>query len=322
MRFLKVDPMMVKLIITVFVATILPAKGKFITFFNCFSVLAIALLFFMHGARLSRENIMAGSKKWRLHLWITCSTFIIFPFFGLLLNWWHPIDIKNSIYVGFTYLCILPATVQSSIALTSIAGGNVATAICSASASSLLGVFVSPLLVKLLINIEYDTYSSNLEHIGKIILQLLVPFLLGQLSRRWTKIWIKKHVNIVSVIDQSSIVLVVYLSFSESVLNGIWYNIDMVSLLWILIINLFLLFIMMIINFAASRLFGLSRTDEIVVLFCGSKKSLANGVPMANLLFPHSSVGIILLPLMIFHQLQLMVCSLIAQRYKTYNSSI
>jgi Predicted Na+-dependent transporter len=200
-----------------------------------------------------------------------------------------------------------------------MAGGNVAAAVCAASASSLLGVFVSPLLVNLVMNVHSDAPSNGLEQIGKIMLQLLVPFVIGHLSRRWIGGWIEKHRSLIGKTDQTSILLVVYSAFSEAVVNGIWHRVGVDTLLWILVGSVVILFVALAINLGASRLFGFSRADEIVVLFCGSKKSLANGVPMANILFPASSVGIIVLPLMIFHQVQLMVCSFIAQRYKAGN---
>ncbi|OON39065.1 hypothetical protein BTJ39_15575 [Izhakiella australiensis] len=317
MGVFRLDPMMVKLIITVMLASFLPARGGFVPFFEGLTTAAIALLFFMHGAKLSREKIIAGSSHWRLHLWIMFSTFVLFPALGLLVIWWHPVDVGREIYTGFLYLCILPATVQSSIAFTSLAGGNVAAAVCSASASSLLGVFISPLLVGLLMDIHQHGGAMNgLEQIGKIMLQLLLPFVLGHISRRWIGGWVERHRSLIGQTDQTSILLVVYTAFSEAVVNGIWHRVGVSTLLWILAGSLLLLLVVLAINLTASRLFGFSRADEITILFCGSKKSLANGVPMANILFPAATIGIIVLPLMIFHQVQLMVCSFIAQRYK------
>ncbi len=316
MGFLRLDPMMIKLIITVLLATFLPAKGVFVDIFEYLTTAAIALLFFMHGAKLSREKIIAGSSHWQLHLWIMFSTFVLFPIIGLLIVWWHPVNVSAEIYTGFIYLCILPATVQSAIAFTSIAGGDVAAAVCSASASSLLGVFISPLLVNLVIDVHSSVPTNGLEQVGKIMLQLLVPFVLGHLSRCWIAGWVEKHRGLIGKTDQTSILLVVYSAFSEAVVNGIWHRVGIHTLLWILAGCILLLALVLAINIAASRLFGFNRADEIVVLFCGSKKSLANGVPMANILFPAITVGIIVLPLMIFHQVQLMVCSYITQRYK------
>ncbi|MGG6177210.1 bile acid:sodium symporter family protein [Pantoea allii] len=319
MGFLRIDPMMIKLIITVLLASFIPARGGFVDVFQYLTTAAIALLFFMHGAKLSREKIIAGSSHWRLHLWIMCSTFVMFPAIGMLIVWWHPVNVGAEIYTGFLYLCILPATVQSAIAFTSMAGGNVAAAVCSASASSLLGVFISPLLVNLVMDVNSSGPGDGLEQVGKIMLQLLVPFVLGHLSRRWISGWVERHRGLIGITDQTSILLVVYSAFSEAVVNGIWKRVGVDTLLWILAGCVLLLTIVLLINYFASRLFGFSRPDEIVVLFCGSKKSLANGVPMANILFPASAVGIIVLPLMIFHQVQLMVCSFIAGRYKKTN---
>ncbi|MGC8424967.1 bile acid:sodium symporter family protein [Mixta calida] len=321
MGIFRLDPMMVKLLIVLLLATFLPAKGGFVPFFDWLTTAAIALLFFMHGAKLSREKIIAGSSHWRLHLWIMFSTFVLFPILGLLLAWWHPVDVSAEIYTGFVYLCILPATVQSAIAFTSMAGGNVAAAVCSASASSLLGVFISPLLVNLVMNIHSDMPGNGLEQVGRIMLQLLVPFVLGHLSRRWIGGWVERHRSLIGKTDQTSILLVVYSAFSEAVVNGIWHRVGVMTLVWILVGSVLLLFIVLLINLLAARLFGFNRADEITILFCGSKKSLANGVPMANILFPAASVGIIVLPLMIFHQVQLMVCSFIAQRYKKKNDA-
>ncbi|MFD1801780.1 bile acid:sodium symporter family protein [Mixta tenebrionis] len=315
MAILRLDPMMVKLLIVVLLATFLPAQGLFVPLFDWLTTAAIALLFFMHGAKLSREKIIAGSSHWRLHLWILFSTFVLFPILGLLLVWWHPVNLSDDIYTGFVYLCILPATVQSAIAFTSMAGGNVAAAVCSASASSLLGVFISPLLVNLVMNIHSAMPGNGLEQVGRIMLQLLVPFVLGHLARRWIGGWVERHRGLIGKTDQSSILLVVYSAFSEAVVNGIWHRVGVMTLVWILAGSIALLVIVLLINLLAARLFGFNRADEITILFCGSKKSLANGVPMANILFPAASVGIIVLPLMIFHQVQLMVCSFIAQRY-------
>lgn len=307
--------MVVKLVSVIVLATFLPAKGIVVNIFEYLTIAAIALLFFMHGAKLSYEKIIAGSSHWRLHLWIMLSTFLLFPILGLLLVWWHPVNISAEIYAGFIYLCILPATVQSAIAFTSLAGGNVAAAVCSASASSLLSIFISPLLVNIVMDMHNSMSINVFEQFGKILLQLLVPFLIGHLARRWIAIWVEKNHSLISRIDQMSILLVVYSVFSEAVANGIWHQVSTNTLLWIVAGCFILLAMVLAINICVSRFLGFGRADEIVVLFCGSKKSLANGVPLANILFPANVVGIVLLPLMIFHQIQLMVCSFIAQYY-------
>lgn len=312
--FRILDPFTLTLIVTVLLATFLPARGGFVPFFEWLTMAAIALLFFMHGAKLSREAIIAGGSHWRLHLWVMCSTFILFPALGVLFVWWSPVNVSQELYTGFLYLCILPATVQSAIAFTSLAGGNVAAAVCSASASSLLGIFLSPLLVGLLMDLHGA--EGSLEQVGKIMLQLLLPFVLGHLSRPWTGAWVARNKKWISKTDQTSILLVVYSAFSEAVVNGIWQKVGLGSLLFIVVVSIVLLAIVIAVNIFVARRCGFNKADEITIVFCGSKKSLANGIPMANILFPTAVIGMMVLPLMIFHQIQLMVCAVLARRYK------
>jgi len=312
--FRILDPFTLTLIVTVLLATFLPARGGFVPFFEWLTMAAIALLFFMHGAKLSREAIIAGGSHWRLHLWVMCSTFILFPALGVLFVWWSPVNVSQELYTGFLYLCILPATVQSAIAFTSLAGGNVAAAVCSASASSLLGIFLSPLLVGLLMDLHGA--EGSLEQVGKIMLQLLLPFVLGHLSRPWTGAWVARNKKWISKTDQTSILLVVYSAFSEAVVNGIWQKVGVGSLLFIVVVSIVLLAIVIAVNIFVARRCGFNKADEITIVFCGSKKSLANGIPMANILFPPAVIGMMVLPLMIFHQIQLMVCAVLARRYK------
>lgn len=312
--FRVLDPFTLTLICTVLLASFFPARGSFVGFFEGLTTAAIALLFFMHGAKLSREAIISGSSHWRLHLWVMCSTFILFPALGIAFTWWAPVNVSPEIYTGFLYLCILPATVQSAIAFTSIAGGNVAAAVCSASASSLLGIFLSPLLVGIVMNVHGA--SGSLQQVGSIMLQLLVPFVLGHLSRPWIGAWVARNKKWIGKTDQTSILLVVYSAFSEAVTHGIWHKVGMGSLLFIAAASLVLLAIVITVNIVVARRCGFNKADEITIVFCGSKKSLANGIPMANILFPVATVGMMVLPLMIFHQLQLMVCAVMARRYQ------
>jgi len=311
--FRVLDPFTLILILTVLLASFFPAEGNVFVFFEGLTTAAIALLFFMHGAKLSREAIIAGGGHWRLHLWVMCSTFILFPVIGVLFNWWHPIDVSQNLYNGFLYLCILPATVQSAIAFTSIAGGNVAAAVCAASASSVLGIFLSPVLVGVVMHVQGA--SGNFHDVGRIMLQLLLPFVAGHLMRPWIGNFVAKHKKMIGKTDQTSILLVVYTAFSEAVTHGIWNQVGMSALVFIVVVSLVLLAIVIGVNIVVARRLGFNKADEITIVFCGSKKSLANGIPMANILFPAATVGIMVLPLMIFHQIQLIICAIMAKRY-------
>ncbi|MCB5300840.1 bile acid:sodium symporter family protein [Yersinia bercovieri] len=311
---LKIDKFLLVLILVVIIASIFPCEGEVKVWFEHLTTAAIALLFFMHGAKLSRAAIVSGMGHWKLHLLVFLSTFALFPLLGLGMNVLVPGVLTPTLYLGFLYLCALPATVQSAIAYTSVAGGNVAAAICSASASSILGVFLSPILVGMLMQTQGGD-TDTLHAIGSIIMQLMVPFIVGHLSRPLIAQWVERHKKLVNITDRSSILLVVYVAFSEAVVQGIWHQIDGWSLLAILVCSMVLLTVVLVVNTLAARWLGFNTADEITIVFCGSKKSLANGIPMANVLFPAAVVGVMVLPLMIFHQVQLMVCAVLAQHY-------
>ncbi|MDN6859715.1 bile acid:sodium symporter family protein [Pseudomonas sp. CAN2814] len=309
------DNFTLALIATVTVASLLPCEGTAAVIFGWITNLGIALLFFLHGAKLSRQAIIAGATHWRLHLLVFACTFILFPILGMALKPALSPLVTSDLYLGMLYLCALPATVQSSIAFTSLARGNVPAAICSASASSLMGVFLTPLLVQLLIGAHGDTGMSTLDAIGKITLQLLVPFVAGQLLRPWIGAWVERNKPVLKYVDQGSILLVVYTAFSAAVIQGLWHQIPLPALAGLVVACCVLLALALIATNLLGRYLGFSLEDRITIVFCGSKKSLATGVPMASVLFASSTVGVILLPLMLFHQIQLMVCAVLAQRY-------
>ncbi|KJH79145.1 bile acid:sodium symporter [Pseudomonas sp. KSR10] len=296
------------------IATVFPCEGRGAVFFEWLTTLAIALLFFMHGAKLSREAILAGAGHWRLHLLVFACTFVLFPLLGLALKPVLTPLVGTELYLGMLYLCALPATVQSAIAFTSLARGNIPAAICSAAASSLIGIFLTPVLVLLLMGVEGEA-GSTLDSIGKIVMQLLVPFVAGQIARRWIGAWVTRNKSWLKSVDQGSILLVIYVAFSGAVVEGLWQLVPLTHLLGLVLACCLLLAIVLwLTQFLAKRL-GFNLEDRITIIFAGSKKSLATGVPMAQVLFATNAVGMIILPLMIFHQIQLMVCAVLAQRY-------
>ncbi len=313
------DNFTLALFAVVAIATWLPASGSVATFFSVLTQLAIALLFFLHGAKLSREAVVAGAGHWRLHLLVFACTFIMFPVLGLLLKPLILPLVGDALYLGVLYLCALPATVQSAIAFTSLARGNVPAAICSAAASSLLGIVLTPLLVMLLMGVEGDS-GSNLDAVLAIVLQLLVPFVAGQLARRWIGAWVTRNAGWLKLVDQGSILLVVYTAFSGAVVSGLWLSVPPMHLLGLTLVCCVLLALVLLLTQGLGRWLGFEVEDRITILFAGSKKSMATGVPMAQLLFAGSAVGALILPLMLFHQIQLMVCAVLAQRYASRES--
>jgi sodium/bile acid cotransporter 7 len=303
------------LIAVVAAASFLPAHGVGAVIFDWITNLAIALLFFMHGAKLSREAIVAGAMHWRLHLVVFACTFILFPLLGLALRPLLLPLLGEPLFIGVLFLCALPGTVQSAIAFTSMARGNIPAAVCSASASSLIGIVLTPLLLKLMAGTDGSGSTSTLEAIWHISVQLLLPFLAGHLMRPWIGGWVDRNRRWLKNVDQSSILVVVYTAFSASVIDGLWKQVPPMALLELTIVCAILLAIALVATMRLARGMGFSVQDEITIVFCGSKKSLATGVPMAQVLFAGAAVGPALLPIMIFHQIQLMVCAVMAQRY-------
>jgi solute carrier family 10 (sodium/bile acid cotransporter), member 7 len=312
-RFLP-DNFTLCLIATVITASFLPCRGGAAQVFNLLTDLAIALLFFLHGAKLSREAVVSGLTNWRLHLTVLASTFALFPLLGLALKPLLAPLVTPELYIGVLFLCTLPSTVQSSIAFTSMARGNVSAAVCSASASSLIGIVVTPLLTGVVLQ-SHGAGAMSWGAVGDIVLQLFVPFVAGQVAQRWIGGWVQQHRPLIGFVDQGSILLVVYTAFSAAVLEGLWKQVPLHVLGGLLVVNAVLLAIALIITRYGSRALGFDREDEITIVFCGSKKSLASGVPMAKVLFPAHALGMIVLPIMLFHQIQLMTCAVLARRY-------
>ncbi|OYQ33728.1 bile acid:sodium symporter [Niveispirillum lacus] len=310
-----VDPFLLALLATVGLAALFPATGPATVLVNHVADAAIALLFFFHGAKLSRDAILAGIGHWRLHLAVLASTFGLFPLLGLAAGLLPASVLSPVVATGILYLCLLPSTVQSSIAFVSIAGGNVPAAICSASASNLLGIFITPLMVGLLMHTGGQA-GISLAALEAIILQLLVPFIAGHLARPLIGQFVQKHKQTISYTDRGSILLVVYSAFSAAMVEGLWHKVAPSDLLVISAASIMLLAMVLVATALTGRWLGFTVADRIVLVFCGSKKSLVSGVPMAGVLFPVAQVGLIILPLMIFHQIQLLVCTWLAARYR------
>jgi solute carrier family 10 (sodium/bile acid cotransporter), member 7 len=309
---LPLDPYIAAIVGMVCLASLLPVHDTGAVVAGYVTTAAIALLFFLHGARLAPRAALAGARHWRLHVVVLAATFLIFPLLAISARAAFPHLLTTPLWTGLILLSVLPSTVQSSIAFTSIARGNVPAALCAATASNLLGMLLTPLLAGLLLS-AHGGFSIN--GAGDILVQLLLPFVAGQLSRPLIGDWAQRHRKLLGLVDRGSILLVVYVAFSEGVTQGIWHQLSIADLGRLLAVDAALLASILAITTFGSRLLGFSRADEITVVFCGSKKSLASGLPMATVLLAGQSVGLIVLPLMLFHQIQLMVCAWLAKRY-------
>jgi len=300
----------------VVIAAILPACGAAVDVFDVLTTSAIALLFFFHGARLERKAIVAGVMHWRLQLAVLVVSFVVFPLMVMMSRPLLVAMLGEELYPGVLFLAVLPGTVQSAIAFTAIARGNVSAAVCSASASSLIGVFLTPLLVKWLLGVSGgEGMGSTGEAIGRISVQILLPFVAGHLARPLIGGWVDHHRKWLKAVDQGSILLVVYSAFSAAMVARLWATIEPQSLVMLVVVCVVLLFLVLVLTWGLGRALGFSFPDRVTLLFAGSKKSLATGAPMAQVLFVGGGVGLMLIPVMVFHQIQLMVCAVLAQRF-------
>lgn len=314
-RLPRPDSFMIVMLAVLMLATVLPVYGTLSIWFGWLTDAAIALLFFLHGAKLSRRAIVQGIGAVKLHVMVFLTTFALFPLAGLGIAALLAEVVDPVILAGFVFLCIVPSTVQSSIAFTSMAGGNVPAAICSASISNLAGVVVTPTLAALLLAGKSGADFDMVGAAQKIAVQILLPFVAGHLCRPLVGGWIDRHKSLVGRVDRGSILLVVYGAFSAAVVEGLWRRVGALDLALVVVLSVVLLALMLGITMLAGRWAGLPREERVVLVFAGSKKSLASGVPIAGALFPAAIVGPMILPLMVFHQIQLMVCTVIALRY-------
>lgn len=275
----------------------------------------VALIFFLHGVALSFDALKAGTLRWPLHVLVQTSTFLMFPLLGLMLNAVLGDALSQELKLGLFFLCALPSTVSSSVAMTATAHGNVAGAVFNATLSSVLGVFLTPLWIAFVLKTGGQSHP-----IGPVILDLvrwlILPLAVGQSCRPWLAAWAKRNKPRIGLVDRATIVLLVYTSFCDSFKQEVWTGNSIGQLGLIAAISALLFALAMGVMARAAKLMNFSREDEIAAMFCGSKKTLASGVPMAKLIFgAHPGLGLILLPIMIYHPLQLIVCGVLAQRW-------
>jgi sodium/bile acid cotransporter 7 len=311
---LKREWFILALIGTVGGASLVPCYGTGACIGQWLAAFAISSLFFLQGARLPRSAVTAGIMNWRLHLGIASATFVLFPMVGVALLAVFS-NLPASMRIGLLFVCVLPSTVQSSVALVSIARGSVAGAVCAATVSNIAGLVVSPMMLAVLLHLQGGAIA--LDGVWKILLQLLVPFAAGHALRPWVGEWADRNRAVLAITDRGPILIVIYTAFSAAVMNGVWHQLPPLVLLEVSLINGLLLAGVLLALKLGGDLLALPRGDNIALVFCGSQKSLVTGVPMAQLLFAAPDAGIIVVPIMIYHQLQLLVGAWLARRYTT-----
>lgn len=309
-----IDPLVV-MIIAVFVLGLLaPASGDVADVLDHVTTGAVVLLFFLYGARMATSEVWDGLKNWRLQGGMLASTYLLFPVLGLAVQLLPGSVLPEDLQTGLLYLSLLPSTIQSSVVFTSLARGNVAGAITGATASNVLGILLTPLLVGVLMSRAGGPVGGSA---GATLLQLLLPFVVGQLVQPLIGRWVRSHKAVTKVTDRGTILLVAYGSVSEASQSGAWDHLTAGVLAVLVAVCAVLLAVMLLATWNGGRLLRLSRPDRIALLMCGSKKSLATGLPMAAVLFGPVAAAGVALPVIVFHQLQLATCAVIARRLAT-----
>lgn len=275
----------------------------------------VALIFFLHGLALSFAALRAGALHWRLHLLAQGCVFVLLPLLGLGL--YHGLEgaLPAPLRLGLLFLCAAPSTVSTSVAMTATARGNVAASVFNATASSLLGIVLTPLWVAAVLQASGESRPLG-PVIWDLVRWLLLPLAAGQALRPWLAAWVAAHKARLGRVDRGVILLLVYLSFCDSFQSGLWSRHGWGELALVLGLCVGLLAAALGLAGGVARAAGLPGADRIAVIFCGAKKSLASGVPMAKLLFAgHPALGMILLPLMVYHTVQLVIGGILAERW-------
>src|SRR5690625_561872 len=313
---LKLDSFVVAIIISIIIAYFFPQLGASSSPVNLdrISSIGISLIFFFYGLSLDNAAIKNGLKNWKLHLTVQSSTFLIFP---LVVMIFYPL-IKDTSYqllwLSFLFMAALPSTVSSSVVMVSMARGNLPAAIFNASISGIIGILITPLWLMPFAqqsDIEFDFTGIYLQLFTEIIL----PLALGLLLRKFLANWAGRHKTTLDKFDKFIILLIIYKSFVHSFEDNIFSAMSLWDLLLIGVLVLALFFFIYHLTGWIGRLFKFNHADQITNQYCGTKKSLVHGAVFSEALFGQTNiVGILLLPLMIYHAFQIFIISIYASK--------
>ncbi len=307
-----VDPFVLILLATLSAGLFIPTNEGVRDVVGVAAQIAIAILFLTYGLRLPTREVIDGMRHFRLQGAILAMSFIIFPLLGLFVAWITTPAIGATLATGVLFLCLLPSTVQGSVALTSVARGNVPAAVCAATVSNVLGIVFTPLLVLIFMG---SSVVPGIGGIRSVFLQLLLPFIVGQIFSRWVGPWVRARKRLVLFIDRGSIVIMLFSAVANATAQGVWTQVHWSML--VTLIGVCLMILALTIAFlwwVAAPALKLVMKDRIVLMLCGSQKSLATGLPMAAVLFPPSVVAALVVPMIMYHQLQLIVGAILSRR--------
>jgi sodium/bile acid cotransporter 7 len=314
-----VDLFVVLVLVTLAGAALFPPDEEVRPALSTAGGIAVATQFFISGLRLPSSAALKGLKAWRLHLVIVAFSFVLFPLLGFGMAAGSSWYLNHELVAGLLFLTMLPTAVQTATTFTGIAGGNTAAAVCAASISNLLGVVATPLLVAIALG---SSSGMNVSSVAKIGLQIVAPFILGQLLHKLTVKWTERWAPALKVMDRAAILLVVYGAFGAAVAGGVWHRIPPAQLAVAAGVCAFMLALTLWITSLVGRKLGFAAADATAIMFCGSEKSLATGLPLSAILFPGPLGGVVILPVIMYHAMQLIVCAGIARRLAQRQSEV
>jgi sodium/bile acid cotransporter 7 len=313
---LKIDNFVLAILVVTALAYFFPSWGSSSSPLplDLIGHLGVALIFFFYGLKLSPAQLVTGLKNWKLHLLVQGSTFLIFPLIVLLFYPFARTAQSQTIWLAFLFLAALPSTVSSSVVMVSIAKGNLPAAIFNASISGLIGIVVTPLWMGLFLQRSNTDFHLGTIYV-KLITEILLPVAIGLLLQPYGGKQARAYSRYLTLFDKSIILLIIYKSFAESFMGNVFSSVRVTDLLLIGLASSLLFYsVYFLSGYLADRL-GFSPEDRITVQFCGSKKSLVHGTVFSKILFQHAAAtGIMLLPLMLFHAIQIFIVSVIASR--------
>jgi len=321
---LKIDNFVLSIIIVVVISYLFPQWGRSDSGvpLDKIASIGVALIFFFYGLKLSVEKLKTGLKNWKLHVLVQSSTFLLFPLIILSFYPFFSSAEGQTLWLSFLFLAALPSTVSSSVVMVSMAKGNLPAAIFNASISGLIGIVITPLWMGMFLEQSATEFQLGDVYI-KLVTEILVPVLLGLFLQRFWGKYALRYASQLSVFDKSIILIIIYKSFAHAFDEGIFESVGLFDLTFISIACLLLFFIVLFITGFLSDWLGFSIEDKITTQFCGTKKSLVHGTVFSKILFPASfPVAMILLPLMIFHALQILIVSIIATKWAKRNAIV
>ena len=311
---MKFNKFIVSLFVAILIAYLLP-QGPELLHLKIITDIGIGLIFFFYGLKLSPKELRLGFSNYKIHILVQLTTFLVFPILVLGMLPFFESGTGSNLWLALFFLAALPSTVSSSIVMVSLARGNVPSAIFNASLSGLIGIFVTPLWLSVFMSDSAE--FEFLAVIQKLFLQVLLPLIIGLILQQFFGDWARKNSSKISFFDKSVIVLIVYSSFSAAFVSELFLSVGVLDLVKLLILVLLLFFI---VYFGIGRLcqmFGWKIEDRITAQFCGTKKSLVHGSVMVKIIFGSSAANaLFLLPIMLYHVLQLLIIAVFAEKFR------